>query len=274
MSNEKLNIADKIKDYEIKGLFDQDIFVDPPTRELKVNEVDYKYKKLSTRFASLFANFVAKKHINKLIKKKLLIIKEVKGIENYKLISEVGAIITCNHFSPYDNFAVYKAIEKKLGKDRLYKVIREGNYTNFPGLYGFFFKHCNTLPLSSNVNVMKEMVEGVKYHLSHKKKILIYPEQALWPNYKKPRPLKPGAFSFAAKNKAPVLPIFITLSDSDYFDKDNNVVLAYTVHIMKPIFPDESLSYGESVKTMSEYVYNQMKNKYEEVYGIPLTYGE
>lgn len=272
MSNQRLAIAKKIEEYEEKGWFDIDVNDDPPTRQLKVGEVDYKYQKLSTRFNSKIANFVAKKYFDGLIKKKQLIIKEVKGIENYRKIKNVGAIITCNHFNPFDNYAVYKAIEKELKKERLYKVIREGNYTNFPGLYGYFFKNCNTLPLSSNFDVLKEFLSGVEYHLKKKRKILIYPEQAMWLNYKKPRPLKPGAFNFAVSNNVPVLPMFITMEDSEYLDGDGYPVQAYTVHIMPPVSQDLDLSKQENIKMMCDKVYQLMKDKYEEVYKIPLVY--
>lgn len=272
MSNQRLAIAKKIEEYEEKGWFDIDVNDDPPTRQLKVGEVDYKYQKLSTRFNSKIANFVAKKYFDGLIKKKQLIIKEVKGIENYRKIKNVGAIITCNHFNPFDNYAVYKAIEKELKKERLYKVIREGNYTNFPGLYGYFFKNCNTLPLSSNFDVLKEFLSGVEYHLKKKRKILIYPEQAMWLNYKKPRPLKPGAFSFAVSNNVSVLPMFITMEDSEYLDVDGYPVQAYTVHIMPPVSLDPDLSKQENIKMMCDKVYQLMKDKYEEVYKIPLVY--
>ena len=50
-------------------------------------------------------------------------------------------------------------------------------------------------------------------------KILIYPEQSMWYNYRKPKPLKVGAFSFAVKNNVPVLPIFITCEDTENFDR-------------------------------------------------------
>lgn len=272
MSNQRLAIAKKIEEYEEKGWFDIDVNDDPPTRQLKVGEVDYKYQKLSTRFNSKIANFVAEKYFDGLIKKKQLIIKEVKGIENYRKIKNMGAIITCNHFNPFDNYAVYKAIEKELKKERLYKVIREGNYTNFPGLYGYFFKNCNTLPLSSNFDVLKEFLSGVEYHLKKKRKILIYPEQAMWFNYKKPRPLKPGAFNFAVSNNVPVLPMFITMEDSEYLDGDGYPVQAYTVHIMPPVSQDPDLSKQENIKMMCDKVYQLMKDKYEEVYKIPLVY--
>ena len=272
MSNQRLAIAKKIEEYEHNEWFDIDVNDDPPTRQLKPGEVDYKYKKFSTRFNSKIANFIAKKFFDGLIKKNQLIIKEVIGIENYRKIKTQGAIITCNHFNPFDNYAVYKALESELKKERLFKVIREGNYTNFPGLYGYFFKHCNTLPLSSNYEVLKEFLSGVEYHLKNNRKILIYPEQAMWLNYKKPRPLKPGAFSFAVCNNVPILPIFITMEDSEYLDGDGYPVQAYTVHIMPPVSTDPDLSKNENIKMMCDKVYTLMKNKYEEVYKIPLVY--
>ena len=67
MSNQRLAIAKKIEEYEEKGWFDIDVNDDPPTRQLKVGEVDYKYQKLSTRFNSKIANFVAKKYFDGLI---------------------------------------------------------------------------------------------------------------------------------------------------------------------------------------------------------------
>ena len=45
--------------------------------------------------------------------------------------------------------------------------------------------------------------------------ILIYPEQSLWWNYEKPKPLKNGAYKIASRSNVPVIPIFITMKDSD-----------------------------------------------------------
>ena len=77
---------------------------------------------------------------------------------------------------------------------KLYKVIREGNYTNFPGFFGFIFKYCNTLPLSSVKETMKKFLKACEELLSRGDYILIYPEQSMWWNYRKPKPLKPARF--------------------------------------------------------------------------------
>ncbi len=192
--------------------------------------------------------------------------------KNYLPLEKSGAIITCNHFNPFDNFAVYKAIEGHVKKNELYKIIREGNYTNFPGFFGFLFHYANTIPLSSNLSCMKEMMKAVSYFLKRGEKILVYAEQALWWNYRKPRPLTSGAFRFAAENDVPVIPMFITMEDSDITGSDGFFVQEYTIHILPPIFPDKSKSVKENAEEMKEKNYALWKQTYEEFYKKPLVY--
>ncbi len=271
-SQDRLAILDKIEEYEKRGWFDKDVENDPPTRPLKPGECDYLAVKRSTRILTELSNRVAKRHFDKKIKEGELIIKRIRGIDNYLAIRDQGAMITCNHFNPYDNYAVFKAIEPYLGKRRLYKVIREGNYTSFPGLYGVFFRHCNTLPLAASVPVMKEFLHAVSVLLKRGEKILIYPEQGMWWNYRKPRPLKPGAFRFAAEAGAPVLPVFITMEDSDKIGDDGFPIQAYTLHFLPAIFPDKSLPVRAEAARMAEENYRMWKEVYERTYGVPLTY--
>ena len=268
----RLEILKKIEEYEKSGRFTEDVEEDPPTIPLTPDKVDYLNKKLSSKFWMKFANTLARRHINKLIKNKQLIIKEVIGLENYINLKRTGAIITCNHFNAFDNFAVYKAIEKHVYHKELVKVCREGNFTNFPGFYGFLFRHCNTLPLSSNVSTMKNFVHAVKTYLSQGRQILIYAEQAMWWNYKKPRPLTNGAFKLAAENNAPILPFFITFEDSQIMRADGFPVQEYTIHILEPIYPKKELSARQNAEYMKNTNYQMWKDVYEKTYNIPLQY--
>ena len=269
----RLAVQEKIALFEGRGWFDIDVEDDPPTIPLQPGQVDYTYKKLKSRVGAFFANRVARAFFEKKIKKGELVIKEVRGAENFRAV-QGGAMLTCNHFNPFDNYAVLKAVEKDLPKKRLYKIIREGNYTSFKGLYGYFFRHCNTLPLSANLHVMGELSRGVESLLARGERILIYPEQGMWWNYKKPRPLKDGAFRFAAKNGVPVIPFFITMEDTDRLDGAGFPIQAYTVHILPAIYPDATLPLRARIAAMRDKNYALWKEKYEEVYGIPLTYGE
>jgi 1-acyl-sn-glycerol-3-phosphate acyltransferase len=271
-SLERLLVLERIKEYEKKGYFDKDVENDPPTVPLKPGQVDYTLKKLSSKISSEIANFVAKRHFDKLIEQGQLVIKEVRGIENYLSVADRGAMITCNHFNPFDNYAVFKAIEKSLGRKRLFKVIREGNYTSFGGLYGYFFRHCNTLPLGSDIAVMRELMVAVNTLLKRGEKILIYPEQGMWWNYRKPRPLKEGAFRFAARANAPVVPVFITMEDTETLGGDGFPIQAYTVHFLPPIYPQEGLNAKQNAAVMMRKNFSAWKQVYEEFYGIPLEY--
>ena len=272
LSPDRVEVLKRIEEYERAGRFDEDVENDPPAPQLMPDGVDYLCEKFSSKVSRRAANFVADHYFLNLIKKGQLVIDEVRGEEHLHVLQK-GAIVTCNHFHPYDNYAVFHCIRKALPKKYLYKVIREGNYTNFPGLYGFFFRHCNTLPLSSNRRTMMNFMSAVNTLLKQGESILIYPEQGMWWNYKKPRPFKVGGFKMAYKAGVPVLPIFITMTDDTRLDGSGYPIQRYTLHIMPPIYPDESLGEKVGAEKMKDEAFALCKAKYEEVYGVPLTYG-
>ncbi len=272
ISPAKLEILKRIEEYEREGKFDQSVENDPPAPELKPKDVDYLCKKLSSKIKRKIANRLGDKYFLKLIKKDVLVIDGVEGEEYLSALKE-GAVITCNHFSVFDNYILFHCIRKYLPRKYLYKVIREGNYTNFPGLYGFLFRHCNTLPLSSNRRTMINFMTAVNTHLKNGETVLIYPEQEMWWNYKKPRPYKVGGFKIAYRAGVPVVPTFITMQDDPTrVDADGYPVQRHTLHIMPPIYPDKALGERLGAEKMMNEAYAACKAKYEEVYGIPLVY--
>lgn len=267
-------VYDKIKECERKGLFNTDVENDPPAETLMPNKADYLNEKPFAKLKSRIANKMGVAFFEKQIKNGAFVISGVEGLDNYRQV-EGGAIITCNHFSIYDNYIVYCSIRNELPKGKeLYKVIREENYTGFKGLFGFLFRHCNTLPLSSNTETMIKFLRAVKTLLARGEKILIYPEQAMWWNYEKPRPLKSGAFKIAVKNKVPVIPSFITMEETDKKDADGANVLACKIHFLPPIYPDLTLSEKDCAEKLKDENYAAWKNLYEKVYGKALKYGE
>ena len=152
------------------------------------------------------AYVMAKRFMNDITKKGLFIIKEIKGLENMSNL-QTGAVITCNHFNAFDSFAMHALYAASGQKSReLYRVIREGNYTSFPGMYGFLMRHFYTLPLSSNVRTMQKFVHATDKLLSDGNFVLFYPEQSMWWNYRKPKPLKPGAYRFSVKTTCRCFP--------------------------------------------------------------------
>ena len=264
-SKHKLELLRRIADLEKKELWHLDVEDDPITYPLTPDKVDYLNEKLLSRLKTKIANRAATRFFDGLIAKKQLIIKEVRGIENFSSVKG-GKIVTCNHFSVCDNYAVWIALRDSMDGKMLYKVIREGNYTNPPKPFGLFMRHCNTLPLSSQPATMKKFLKSVQALLSRGETILIYPEQSMWWNYRKPRPLQDGAFTLAIRNKAPIIPIFITMQDSDVLDGDGFFVQEYTIHILPAIYPDSSLSNTEAKEKMKRENYEAWVKVYQDFY--------
>ena len=272
-SAHKLELLRKIAELEEKELWHVDAEEDPETYPLMPDQIDYLNEKLSSKIKNKIANIFGARFFDKMIADRQLIIKEIRGIENFTAVKG-GKIVTCNHFSVSDNYAVWVALRDHMDGKMLYKVIREGNYTNPPKPFGLFMKHCNTLPLSGQKATMVKFMKAFTALLQRGETILIYPEQAMWWNYCKPRPMQDGAFSLAVRNNAPVVPIFITMEDSNVLDGDGFFVQEYTLHILPAIYPDKTLSTIAAKKDMKNRNYEAWVETYEAFYQKPLRYGE
>ncbi|MCI8362463.1 MAG: 1-acyl-sn-glycerol-3-phosphate acyltransferase [Clostridia bacterium] len=272
-SQDRLEILEKIDKLEREGNFDIDAENDPETIMLTPDNIDYLKEKRYSKLKNMIANKIGEKFLDYIIKDSKLVIKNINGIENIEKV-KTGAMITCNHFNPFDSFSIEEVFRKtKASKTKkMYKVIREGNYTNFSGFYGFLFRNCDTLPLSSNKRTMVEFIKSVDKILKRGDFILIYPEQSLWWNYKKPKPLKIGAFNLAARNNVPIIPIFITMEDSDTIGEDGFPIQEYIINIEEPIYPDETKTQRENKEIMKQKNYEVWKKVYEDFYKIPLEY--
>ncbi|MBQ8275596.1 MAG: 1-acyl-sn-glycerol-3-phosphate acyltransferase [Clostridia bacterium] len=272
-SAHKLELLRRIAELERQELWHLDVEDDPETYPLMPDQIDYLNEKLSNKIKNKIANLFGARFFDKMIAQRQLIIKEVRGIENFNAVKG-GRIVTCNHFSVGDNYAVWVALRDYMEGKMLYKVIREGNYTNPPKPFGLFMRHCNPLPLSSQKATMVKFMRAFAELLRRGETILIYPEQGMWWNYRKPRPMQDGAFSLAARNGVPVVPIFITMEDSDVPDGDGFWVQEYTLHILPAIYPGEGVPYLRAKKEMKEKNYEAWVKTYEEFYQKPLVYGE
>ena len=192
---------------------------------------------------------------------------KVVGKENLKGIK--AGIITCNHISKVDNFAIRAAV----GMDIMFVA---AEFNNWKGPMGDIARHTGYIPISSTLdrNIMRKTNEAIEYYLKKNKRILIYPEQAMWREYKKPRPMKNGAFHYAIKHKVPIIPLFITIEDKvEKMDEQGRMNFGdYTIHILKPIYPNKDLSNKENIDYLRQENFRQWKEVYEKTYGIPLEY--
>lgn len=266
--------ADDVKKYNLKeqefekvGLFNEDVDEVSPDSYYPVDENFEFIKKGFKNFIKHKLYISALKKYTKLINKHLTSLKIV-GNENLKGIK--GAIVTCNHISKVDSFAVRAAV----GYDINY-VANDTN--NWKGPIGDIGRQTGYLPLSRSLdrNLMRKFNEAMEYYLEKKKrKVLIYPEQAMWREEPRPRPLKDGAFHYAVKHKVPVLPLFITFKPKEkMIDEQNRQEFSdYTIHILPPIYPKAELSNKENVEYMKNENYKLWTETYETTYNKKLEF--
>ncbi|MBO5294910.1 MAG: 1-acyl-sn-glycerol-3-phosphate acyltransferase [Clostridia bacterium] len=263
-SAERLEILEKIKMLEREGgdSFYVDVEPDPNGPELGPDDVDYLRKKAKSRFRTFWARILAWV-LWRIFRKDLRI--TVKGEEHLAGIKG-GAILTSNHFSIYENLAVWEVAKRVRGKHRFYRVIKGLNYYQ-PGWVGFLMQNCDTLPLSKNIKTMRLFGEALEEILRNDGLVLVYPEQAMWWNYRKPRPPKAGAYHYAAKFDVPIIPCFVTMEDTERFDEHGFPKQAYTIHVMPPLYPDPNKTPRENERFMQAENYRLCLEKYREVYG-------
>lgn len=195
---------------------------------------------------------------------------KIVGEENIRDIKG-GAIITSNHFNPLDNLIIQK-LAKKVLKKRLYIIGQETNLA-MTGMVGFFMNYSDIIPISNQISYMKkEFPEVIKEILEKENLILIYPEQEMWFNYRKPRPLKEGAYYFAAKNNVPIVSCFVEMIETDEKDNEEFNKVKYILHILKPIYPNPNMTIKENSEFMMKTDYNQKKEAYEKAYNKKLNY--
>ncbi len=271
LSEDRRRILEKIEEYERLGLFDKDVEDDPPTVPLTPDKIKYLDRSLAAEAKRFLAFGTARLYFKLELLKKNLIIDGIYGVENLTRVAS-GAVITCNHFNPYDSFVMQYVFDRAKRRGRMYRVIREGNYTSFPGFYGFLMRNCDTLPLSSVFSTMKLFVKAADKALNDGNCLLVYPEESMWWNYRKPKPLKEGAFELAERSGVPVVPCFITLRDDERLGYDGYPIQHYTVHVGEPVYPDLTVSRRDSREHMREATFAFMKDTYERIYGIPLEY--
>ena len=195
---------------------------------------------------------------------------EIVGMEKLKGL-QGGAILTCNHFSPMDN-TVVRHLVRKLGKKRINIISQLTNFA-MPGLIGFLMNYADTIPLGDEAHYLLRQLPDIISELTDRGEfVLIYPEQEMWFNYRKPRPCQRGAYHFAAKLGLPVVSCFIEMCDEAQMDTAQFRKVRYRLHILDILYPEQGKSVRETSIALCEQDYSLKKAAYERIYAKPLDY--
>ena len=269
MDNNRQAVIENIKRFAQNGQFhNKTEITDPVLTKEEEKEITSRFinnrDKLSYKIKKFFALLIADVG-TKIINSKT----EIKGIKTAQTLKD-GFIDTSNHFSPLEN-TVIRSLTKKLSFN-LSVVAQTSNFA-MKGFLGYIMNYADTIPISVDPRYLATSFLSVIKEKTVEKgqAVLIYPEQELWFNYRKPRPPKEGAYYFAAKLNIPVLSCFVEIRD---YGKAKNGFkkTRYILHVLEVIYPEKEKTARENAFFMAQKDYEVKKAKYEEVYGKKLTY--
>ena len=195
---------------------------------------------------------------------------EMAGLENLSALKG-PAFLTGNHFNPFDS-GIHRKLAQITGRGHLVAISQGTNFV-MPGLNGFVLRNIDVIPLVQEPSYMNGAFRTLmQKHLDAGRFILIYPEQEMWFNYRKPRPQKRGAFLFAAEYNVPVVPTFVEMQDLEREVAPGFRDVRTVLHVLPPIYPNPSLSARENSFAMCKADYAAKVACYEQCYHRPLTY--
>lgn len=260
------NIKKAVKEKE----FNIPVELDDPVLTLQESKATVKKywqhtKTFSYKFTNILMNAFYGALANLAISKSQIV-----GQENLKNIG--AAIVTTNHFKHTDSLPIRKLAS--LNHKKLYIVIEDINLL-LPGFFGVIMNNANMVPLSKSTNYLgREFPKHLKDVFKKNAWLLVYPEQEMWYQYRKPRPLMNGAYYYAAKNKVPIISCFVEIQDlpkpehnAPNFNKTKKIL-----HVLPTIYPDPNLSIKANEKRMCKIDYEQKRAAYEKAYGKKLKY--
>jgi len=270
IGNDRAAVIENIKRCTENGDLNAKVETDDPVLDSEECErIVNRYLKNRKKLSFKARSFVARKIANSVTES----INKDTEIVGQELAEEIngGAIITSNHFSPLENTVIRKYVRNK-GEKKLNVVSNVGNYA-MSGIIGFLINYADTVPLSGNPHYMcRGFMKILSEKLSREEYVLIYPEQEMWFNYRKIRPLKRGAYFYAAKLGVPIVSCFVEMRDLDEKDTDEFYKVKYVLHILGVIYPDKTLTARENSFIMRDKDYAMKKAAYEKAYGKQLDY--
>ena len=264
-------VIENIKAFSQSGQFHNKVELDDPVltseQSRKITDTYLENRNnLSFKLKTAVGVFLAKTAA-KIINKNT----EIVGLE--KIPKDLaGVLITSNHFGPLEN-TVIRHLTNTLGRRKLGIISQTSNFA-MTGIIGYIMNYADTIPISTDPRYLaRDFLSLLKERLVDKKHaILLYPEQEMWFNYRKPRPPKNGAYFFAAKLNVPIISCFVEIVDLDEDDTAEFKKVKYVLHILDVLYPDPNKTVKENTEELGISDYELKKSCYEAVYGKELTY--
>lgn len=262
LRKKRRNYVEKLNELERAGKFDE---YSTPFNTENVVPVDKNYVFLQKGAVNGFLTGVVRAVLRTLgpVADFLCFRLIVKGRKNLRKVK--GAITVSNHVSYLDTLIV----KETFGFGRVY--LTGASHNSKRGVGGKILRLGGFLPLNGTFEAYKNLDAAISELLKKGKFVHFNPEQAMWVDYEKPRPMKIGAFRFAVKNNVPVVPMFIQFRKSRV-RRAVGVTPAVTVQVMPPLYGDPDLPVRERAEDLRKRTEAAYRAQYEKYYKRKLTY--
>lgn len=157
---------------------------------------------------------------------KIMLSYKVKGKGNLRKVKG-GAVLVANHVHYIDTLLMSSVVSRW---KKTYMITLSSDM-DIP-IARHLIKGYGALPLATTFGGSKKLNVTVDKLLRDKKRLLVFPEVALWPYYTEIRPFQKGAFTFAARNNVPVVPVVLTYSKTKVLKRTR-----LTLNICPAIYP-------------------------------------
>ena len=129
---------------------------------------------------------------------------KIRGREHVRRVRGRGVVVVANHVHPLDCITICGC----LFRWRKTRFVTLTENMDIPVL-GPLIRAYGGLPIAETAAGTKRCVAEVDGLLRGGAPVLFFPEVALWSGYRGVRPFQKGAFTFAVRSGAPVLPVFL-----------------------------------------------------------------
>ncbi len=169
------------------------------------------------------------------------------NLKRYKKELQNGAVTIANHVHRWDYICVMKAVHNY---HWTYLISWDKNVN---GEDGPLVRLVGGIPIPLHDNkATVAFNKAVNKVLQDKNFLHIYPEGSMWEYYSSIRPFKRGAAAFAIRNNKPVLPLAFTYCEPSALRKKLFKQIAlFTLHVGKPIYPNNDLERNDKVDDLT-----------------------
>lgn len=163
-----------------------------------------------------------------------------------------GFVSVANHVQTLDCGMVLQA----LAGHRVYYVSLESNFAL--AWLGKIIRWAGAVPLPTKPAQLFEQVHAMGEALRRGDVVHVYPEGALVPYCDHLRPFGTGAFNLAVRNHVPVVPMAICQRARRGLWRILKRRPCFTLRILPPLYPNESLRRVDAVQDLAERCWQQM----------------